>query len=309
MASWSGEFRGTPTIDRSPDTRSTSIYFQKSPTLARSRTTRPATTATSVASQEIICVLSESRGISPTVGLAFINVSTSEAVLCQICDSQTYVKTVNKIGVFEPSEIVFMSTAADQQSTLYAIVSENLPEVRVVLFDRRHWSEKASYDYVEMLAFPEEVESIKVSLEGHFYASSCLAAVRCVNGFDESSLLTVEKALKYVELELGKSFAFHSLRIKFEPSQGSLMIDLSSIASLELIQNMQNTKSKDCLFGLLNETLTPMGARMLRSNILQPSTEREKIEARYDALEELSSKEEIFFAVRKGNRNSPPFRP
>jgi DNA mismatch repair protein MSH4 len=107
--------------------------------------------------------------------------------------------------------------------------------------------------------------------------------------------------LKYIELELGKSFAFHTLRIKFEPSQGSMMIDLSSIASLELIQNMQNTKSKDCLFGLLNGTLTPMGSRMLRSNILQPSTEQEKIEARYDALEELSLKEELFYAARQGS--------
>jgi DNA mismatch repair protein MSH4 len=78
------------------------------------------------------------------------------------------------------------------------------------------------------------------------------------------------------------------------------MIDLSTIVSLELIQNLQKNKSRDCLFGLLNETLTPMGPRVLRSNILQPSTEREKIVARYDALDELSSKEEMFYSVRQG---------
>ena len=50
---------------------------------------------------------------------------------------------------------------------------------------------------------------------------------------------------------------------------------------------MQHAKSKDCLFELLNETLTPMGSQMLRSNILQPSTEQENIEARYKAVEEL----------------------
>jgi DNA mismatch repair protein MSH4 len=111
--------------------------------------------------------------------------------------------------------------------------------------------------------------------------------------------------LKYLELELGKSFAFHTLRIKFEVSQGSMQIDLTSIYSLELIQNMQHAKSKDCLFGLLNETLTPMGSRMLRSNILQPSTEQERIEAWYDAVEELSSKEELFFGIRQGNIDSP----
>jgi DNA mismatch repair protein MSH4 len=81
-----------------------------------------------------------------------------------------------------------------------------------------------------------------------------------------------------------------------------MMIDLSSVVSLELIQNLQNTKSKDCLFGLLNETLTPMGSRLLRRNILQPPTDRDKIAGRYETVEELSSKEDMFFATRQGNK-------
>jgi DNA mismatch repair protein MSH4 len=79
-----------------------------------------------------------------------------------------------------------------------------------------------------------------------------------------------------------------------------MMIDLSTIASLELIQNLQNNKSKECLFGILSETLTPMGARFLRSNILQPSTDVEKIRKRHEALSELSAKEDIFYATRSG---------
>jgi DNA mismatch repair protein MSH4 len=79
-----------------------------------------------------------------------------------------------------------------------------------------------------------------------------------------------------------------------------MMIDLSTIQSLELIQNIQNSKSKDCLFGLMNETLTPMGARLLRSNILQPSTLKDVLALRYDALDELTLKEDIFFATRQG---------
>ena len=80
-----------------------------------------------------------------------------------------------------------------------------------------------------------------------------------------------------------------------------MMIDISTIASMELIQNLQNTKSKDCLFGLLTETLTPMGTRFLRSNVLQPSTDAEKIMKRQEALTELTSKEDVFFNVRSGN--------
>jgi DNA mismatch repair protein MSH4 len=79
-----------------------------------------------------------------------------------------------------------------------------------------------------------------------------------------------------------------------------MMIDLSTIRSLELIQNMQNAKSKDCLFGLMNETLTPMGARLLRTSILQPSTLEMVLTRRYEALDELTIKEEMFFTTRQG---------
>lgn len=79
-----------------------------------------------------------------------------------------------------------------------------------------------------------------------------------------------------------------------------MMIDLSTIHSLELIQNLQNAKSTHCLFGIINQTLTPMGARLLKSNLLQPLTELGELENRYDAVGELGRKEEVFFAVRQG---------
>jgi DNA mismatch repair protein MSH4 len=88
--------------------------------------------------------------------------------------------------------------------------------------------------------------------------------------------------------------------MKYEPSEGSMMIDVSTIHSLELVQNLHNPKSRDCLFGLLNETQTPMGSRLLRSNVLQPLTDSETLNRRYDALEELTTKEEMFFATRSG---------
>jgi len=107
--------------------------------------------------------------------------------------------------------------------------------------------------------------------------------------------------MKYLELELSLTIASHSLRIRYQPSEDSMMISLSTIRSLELIQNLLNTKSKQCLFGHLNHTITPMGARILRSSILQPSTMKDvTLTPRYDAVQELSTKEEMFFEVRKG---------
>ena len=79
-----------------------------------------------------------------------------------------------------------------------------------------------------------------------------------------------------------------------------MVIDSSTVQNLELIQNLRNPKSSDCLFGLLNNTVTPMGARLLRSSILQPLTETSILEDRLDAVEELSQTEEMFSKTKKG---------
>ncbi|ORY11225.1 DNA mismatch repair protein muts [Clohesyomyces aquaticus] len=257
----------------------------------RPGTGRPRTGASTIArveAQQVICAVTESRGISPTVGLAFVNLDTGEAVLCQICDNQTYVRTVHKLRVYGPSEILIVASAASPKSKLFSVIEENLEvlDSKLTLLDRRYWAESTGIEYIQQLAFAEDVEAIKISVSGNYYAVCCIAA-----------------ALKYIELGLAKTFPFHSLRIKYEPSEGSMMVDVSTIHSLELVQNLQNPKSRDCLFGLLNETLTPMGGRLLRSNILQPLTDPETLNTRYDALEELTTKEEMFFATRAAMKN------
>ncbi|KAI4663714.1 uncharacterized protein J4E78_004132 [Alternaria triticimaculans] len=257
----------------------------------RPSTARPRTGASTIArveAQNVVCAIAESRGISPTVGLAFVNLDTAEAVLCQICDSQTFVRTVHKLKVYGPSEILIVSTAASPRSKLFSIVEENLEDIgsKLTLLDRRYWAESTGYEYIQSLAFREDIEAIKISVTGNYYAVCCIAA-----------------ALKYIDLGLGMVFSAHSLRMRYEPSEGSMMIDVSTIYSLELVQNLRDPKSRDCLFGLLNETLTPMGARLLRSNVLQPLTEPEVLNTRYAAVDDMTKKEELFFATRAALKN------
>ena len=134
--------------------------------------------------QKIICAISEGRGISPTVGLAFVNISTGEAVLSQICDNQFYAKTLNKLQVFEPTEILIVSTSGppNPKSKMYNVVEENIMGARINTVDRRYWSEAAGLDYIQQLAFSEDVEAIKVAIGGNYFATCCFAAV-CPNSF------------------------------------------------------------------------------------------------------------------------------
>ena len=48
--------------------------------------------------------------------------------------------------------------------------------------------------------------------------------------------------------------------------------DAVTSRNLELLENQRDAKSSHTLYGVLNYTHTPGGARLLRSNILQPSS-------------------------------------
>ncbi|KAL2403207.1 MutS protein-like protein 4 [Exophiala dermatitidis] len=289
MSYRSGSSASRSATDSLSTTRST-------PTLATTpvpdttrRRPRTARTSTDYSNSETICAISEAPGISSTVGLSFVNVTTSEAVLCQFTDTQTYARTCHKLMVHEPTEVLYMAQAAD--SKLVSIISENLDvdnggPVGTKL-DRRYWSESSGYDYLQRLAFPDDLASLKLALAGNHLAICCFSAV-----------------LKFADMALQKTFAPQTLRIKFETAEGSMVIDLATIASLELVQNIEHAKSKDCLYGLLNETLTPMGARLLRSNILQPSTDHEKIRKRHEAVGELISKHDMLFAIRSARSDT-----
>jgi DNA mismatch repair protein MSH4 len=154
----------------------------------RPSTARPRTGASTIArveAQHVVCAVAESRGISPTVGLAFVNLDTAEAVLCQICDSQTYVRTVHKLKVYGPSEILIVSTAASPKSKLFSIIEENLNNIpsKLALLDRRYWAESTGLEYIQSLAFKEDVEAIKISVAGNYYAVCCIAAVSGLHSF------------------------------------------------------------------------------------------------------------------------------
>jgi DNA mismatch repair protein MSH4 len=130
-------------------------------------------------SQQIICAISEGRGVSPTVGMAFVNTSTAEAVLSQICDNQFYARTLNKLQIFEPSVILIVSTSGPPKpkSNMYQIVEDNILGATIVTVDRRYWSESAGLEYIQKLAFIEDVEAIKVAIGGNYFATCCFSAV------------------------------------------------------------------------------------------------------------------------------------
>ena len=66
-----------------------------------------------------------------------------------------------------------------------------------------------------------------------------------------------------------------------------MVIDGSTRRNLELVASLRDGGHKGTLLELLDKTRTPMGARMLRSAVLQPMLSVERINGRLDAVENL----------------------
>ncbi|PHH91058.1 hypothetical protein CDD83_1803 [Cordyceps sp. RAO-2017] len=152
------------------------------PSTASGRKSRTTTTSSILGlsdQQNVICALGESRGVTPSVGVAFVNVTLGEVLLSQICDNQSYVKTIHKIQMNLPSRILFMSTACppNKPSTLFNLAQELVPEARCDAFDRSAWSEHEGLNYINKLASPSDVEPVKFALQGKYYSICSFAAV------------------------------------------------------------------------------------------------------------------------------------
>ena len=89
----------------------------------------------------------------------------------------------------------------------------------------------------------------------------------------------------------------HLTRLQRLHTGDALALDATAVETLELI-DAGGGRARDSLFGVLNETVTPMGARLLRQWLLRPLLDPDAIRARQDAVEALASAPEVRHVLR-----------
>ncbi len=111
--------------------------------------------------------------------------------------------------------------------------------------------------------------------------------VKNLKGFGiENRNLCVSTAgalVKYLK-ETQKNDLSHINKIQFFNLTDHMLLDSATMRNLELVFSTSGNK-RASLIGVLDETKTSMGARLLRSWILQPLIEKEKIEERIEAVD------------------------
>ncbi|XP_069644467.1 mutS protein homolog 4 isoform X3 [Haliaeetus albicilla] len=268
-------------IGKTPLSSGRSVCRSHTPLMGYSVTSSSAVSAHTVAS--VIVAVVEGRGLARgEVGMASIDLKNPEVILSQFADNTTYAKVVTKLKILTPLEIIMSNTACDAGNTtkLFSLIREHFKNVTFTTVQRKYFNETKGLEYIEQLC-ASEFSTIFMEVQSKYY---CLAAAAAL--------------LKYVEFIQNSVYAPKSLKVRFQGSEKTAMIDSSSAQNLELVINNRDSRNGHTLFGILNYTKTPGGSRRLRSNILEPLVDAETINTRLDCVQELLQDEEFFFGLQ-----------
>ncbi len=104
----------------------------------------------------------------------------------------------------------------------------------------------------------------------------------------DPALKSVGALLLYIESN-AKNILSYITQVERRDSSNFLQMDESTQRNLELINNLLNGGEKFTLFSTLKKTKTPMGSRLLSQWILNPLVQKQEIEKRQFAIEQLFS--------------------
>lgn len=196
-----------------------------------------------------------------SVGIAAVDISTGEFRL-------TTVRTVDvesALSRLTPREVI-----VQRGENLIHLLKGSVGEEGPMVTEREAWE------------FDGELGRDK--LAEHFRVSSLEGF-----GIESRDALTVGAAgalLRYLN-ELQPSGMPHLARPRIERSGTTLPLDEMTRRNLELVESMRGGEASGTLLGVLDRTLTPMGARLLRHWLLAPLVDRAQIEERLAAVDAL----------------------
>jgi DNA mismatch repair protein MutS len=198
------------------------------------------------------------RGTAALVGLAAADVSTGELRLCTVSAAELDAA----LARFAPREVL----VARSSTTLPA--SAALDGVLV--------TEREAWEFDAAMARDDLTRQY---------------AVRGLDGLgiqqeDDAAVSSAGALLRYLQ-EMQPSGVPHLARPIVERAGGVMPLDEMTRRNLELVDSLRGTDAGGTLFAVLDRTVTPMGARLLRQWLLAPLVDRTAIERRLDAVEAL----------------------
>jgi DNA mismatch repair protein MutS len=198
---------------------------------------------------------------SGVAGLAYADVSTGEFAATEIHSQEPLVKLGEELARLQPAELLAPNPCSEH-------VAQPLPPgTTVTPYDGWHFDLETAH---RALADQFEV----ATLDG-FGLGGKPQAVRAAGALIQYLIETQRGAL-----------ANFTCVVSYQPDR-FMVLDATTRRNLEITQTMRNGSVVGSLLGLLDTTVTPMGARQLRQWLQQPLLDVAAIRRRLDAVEQL----------------------
>jgi DNA mismatch repair protein MutS len=232
-----------------------------------------------------------------TVGAAFLDISTGEFRATQASGPDAWPRIVADIESYAPRELLFPASLGPLVRAGFA----NTPHTALLPLDAPPQSSDptngADGNRPDIVTPDVYAGATLTSLDDWLWQSEDSAALltkqfgaRSLDGYGlmgkSEAIRAAGSCLRYAQQTQRAGAAHISDIIYFEP-QDHLVLDHITVRNLELVEALGGTGVTRSLLDVIDETVTGMGARLLRSWLLRPSVRRGEIEARHGAVAEL----------------------
>lgn len=224
----------------------------------------PTSTHASVMGDHQMAAVIENRG--GEVGIAVLNLATLQLSLTQFTDSVSFAKTISFLHSQLPACIVVPHTAQTDNVLLQMLLQSN-EDATITSIHRRYFNESTGANRVFDLSA----------------SSDRLAEITDVSRY--LSLASAAAILQYSEVSLACTLVPNTLRIKSVTLSSFVDLHRKSAVNLGVVPPLRFNGAT--LIERANFTVSPGGARLFRSNLLQPLRDVPTLTHRLDAVDYL----------------------
>jgi DNA mismatch repair protein MutS len=238
------------------------------------------------------CYLASICGSGEAMGLSLLDITTGEFLATQFQGESAWRQVQEQLEVFCPREILFPKSL----TPLIGLPPKRSSHPGAEDLSQNEKTTDSSLNALSDSEFNIQAGVALAPMEdwifGFDHADSLLRVqmgVTSLDGFGlsgrEYAVCAAGAAVHYIN-ETQRAQASHLGGIDYFETNDYLVLDAPTVNNLELVVS-QDGKTALSLFGVIDETVTGMGARLLRQWILRPSVRVSEIEARQDAVGEL----------------------
>lgn len=238
-------------------------------------------------------------GAGETMGVSFLDISTGEFLATQETGPNAWERICADLESYAPRELLFPSSLAP---LIHSGMSGKPQTARLPLATQTapaSLADSATVDVSQSTTLNEQQFGATLTPidDWLWQKDDCEAllrkqfGVRSLEGFGierkPEALRAAGGCLRYAQ-ETQRAAAAHVTDLVYFEPQDNLILDQVTARNLELVECLGKTVGRS-LLDVIDETVTGMGARLLRSWLLRPCVRRGEVEARLGAVDELRS--------------------